>query len=186
VSSPANVSLVQLKVSVCATTSRLLRNSWALHEVYWLTEWLRIMLLAAAACIAVSWRLSPAAALQPVPDHMRAAMAVLSLAVTYIKSVRDKWKLLERGMQQFSCAGAVVEQCETWLHQGHHFPLQPLHGRFGFADYADRWWAVELSLREMSAVGLASHVQQQLLVVQEMLRRGNKAIMADNVKACYL
>jgi hypothetical protein len=189
VTSPANVSVAQLKLSVCATTSRMLLNSWALLEVYWLTEWLRIMLLVAAACIAVAWRLSPAAALQPVPDHMRATMAALSLGVTYIKSVRDKWKLLERGMQQFSYAGAVVDHCQKWLgfpgpvHDG----MRPSRSTFGFAEYAERWERVEGLLQRMSVAQLESPpAQQQLRMVQEMLRRANKAVMADNVKACYL
>jgi hypothetical protein len=91
-------------------------------------------------------------------------------------------------MQQFCYAGAVVEECENFSQpQDPESGVPPSNGRFGFAEYVERWETVELRLRGMPAADLASRiVEEHLLVVQEMLRRANKAIMSDNVKACYL
>jgi hypothetical protein len=182
VAQPA-INPVMMRLSILASVDRLFTNSWPMFQVYFLTEWLRILLLVAAACIGVSWRVSSAG--QPTPDYVRASMAVLSLAVTHIKSVRDKWKLLEHGMQQFSYAGAVVLQMEHTMQR--LLALQTtqaacLQCRNTFGSFAARWYVLEARLQALSPADLESSKQ----VVHEMVRRANKAVMSDDVKACYL
>jgi hypothetical protein len=184
---PPPLADAHVQLSISAATTRLLFDSLLMLEVYFLAEWLRILLLLAAACVALSWRLSPAGWLSTVlqlsPDVVRAVMAVLSLAVTYIKSVRDKWKLLERGMQQFAYGAAVVIQLEQTL-----LPLYLWRREArSCVQYLARWQHIEQYLLQMSPDALAQkYVQQQLQIAQEMLRRANKAVMSDNIKACYL
>jgi len=104
-----------LNASIRPATTRLLLNAWAMLVVYSLTEWVRVLSLAFAAFLAVKWQASPHAGSNDPPFTMQAAMAALSLAVNYIKSVREKWQLLERGMQQMSYGGALVLLFEEWL-----------------------------------------------------------------------
>uniref|UniRef100_A0A383WPF9 Uncharacterized protein n=1 Tax=Tetradesmus obliquus TaxID=3088 RepID=A0A383WPF9_TETOB len=144
-----------------------------------------------AANIVVRWRDSvadgSAATGQSLPDSVRVALAVLSLAVTYIKSVRDKWRLLERGMQQFSYAGAVVLQFEHQLPAQYSTEDPQLSAVNKLSAFVERWRIVKRVLQGMTDEQLGhAKMQQVLLVVQEMVRRANKAVLSDNVKVCYL
>lgn len=191
IQAPGVLSPAEVQLSIIASVDRFFNGSWLMFQVYFLTEWIRIVLLIAAACIAVSWRTSAAAGSsakgQTALDCMRAAVAVLSLAVTYIKSVRDKWRLLGRGMQQASFAGAVVLQFEHQLPAQHRSAAPKLKYMNRFGSFVARWWTVKAALQGMSDDELASaEVQQLLLVVQEVVCRANKAVMAQNLYACYL
>lgn len=76
-------------------------------NVYFLTEWLCIAMLAVTAGLVVTLRAETAS--DPgAGTALRVTAAVLPLGVTYTKSVRDKWKLLERAMQQLSYGGSIL------------------------------------------------------------------------------
>ncbi|WIA36680.1 hypothetical protein OEZ86_007962 [Tetradesmus obliquus] len=93
----------------------------------------------------------------------------------------------QQQQQQNGNQFAVVLQFEHQLPAQHRPAAPKLKYMNRFGSFVARWWTVKAALQCMSDDELASaEVQQLLLVVQEMVRRANKAVMAQNLYACYL
>jgi hypothetical protein len=207
-----NVHWQVLTSSIMPTTTRLLLNGRAMLKVYYFTEWLRIVMLAVSAGLAVSWRARMAAG-NASDVELRVAMAVLSMGVVYTKSVRDKWKLLERAMQQLSYGGAIVLLFDLrvgilklWPKRGaatllsivvipHGQPedvgkmLVPVAPMWHCIDFVQGWSRI---ITEFDWEGPVSADDAYicegvwLKQLQELVRRANKATLAENTKACFL
>jgi hypothetical protein len=119
--------------------------------MYFLTEWFRICCLTGAAFTVIAWQvhLDDGA---PVTDvGLRVTIAALSAAATTVKSVRDKWKMLERSMQQLSFAGALLLSFGQILTPN----VNPSKSPFEQKDLFGLWYAVaeELSQEPHVAFG---------------------------------
>lgn len=179
-----SVACSVLKDSVKPAVTRLLVNGWCLLVAYTLTEWIRMLLMSGIATVAAASRMSPDSFSN---DSLRIVVAALSATIELTKSARDKWKLLERGMQQMSYAGALVflfeEHFRTneWKIDGVDINTKGLHR----IDILEGWHNLQQPLDAMATNG-GDEFTQLVLKAQEMVRRANKAVASDNLKAAFV